>query len=96
MNEIHILRHLQHPNIVRLHEVYEADDFIYLVFELLKGQDLQKRVNRKGSFREHEAAEIMKKLLEVLCYCQENKVIHRDIKPGNIISRYGYSYTHRT
>jgi len=89
INEIEILRLLKHPNIVALHEIYENDSYVYLVFELSKGGNLEQKVkSRKCGVNEKEAAEAMKVILETLMYCHENGIIHRDLKLSNIIVVY--------
>jgi serine/threonine protein kinase len=83
MNEIWVLRHLRHPNIIELHEVYESEDAIQLVLELARGSELAIRPKRT----EPEAAAIIKPLLEAVAYCHAQRVIHHDIKPCNIIMK---------
>ncbi len=78
-----MLRHLRHPNIIELHEVYESDDAIQLVLELARGSELAARPKRT----EHEAAAIIKPLLEAVTYYHEQRVVHRDIKLSNIIMK---------
>ena len=76
---------LKHPNIISLHEVYEDDEYIHLVFDLMQGGELKAKVEECKYFKEPKAAEIMKILLTTLKYCHDNGVIHHDIKPRNII-----------
>ncbi len=85
MNEIEILRYLNHPSIITLYEVFEAADYVHLVLEYLKGGELFDKIQEKGSYSEGDAAKIMKQLLETINYCHQRNVIHRDIKPENII-----------
>lgn len=53
INEIYIMRMLQHPNIIKLYEVYEGDYHIYLVLELLKGGELFDRIISAGPYSEN-------------------------------------------
>ena len=85
-----ILRCLKHQNIIELHEVYEDENTVYLVLELLRGGELQTKIGSRKSFTEKTAAELFSKLLKALVHCEENEIIHRDIKPGNIILWYYY------
>ena len=85
MNEISILRHLKHPNIINLYEVYEGEDYVHLVFELIKGGELQAKIKSRVKFTEPQAALLMHKLLETVFFCHANGYIHRDIKPANLI-----------
>lgn len=87
MNEIYALRLLKHKNVIGLHEVYEDEMYIHLVFELMCGGELHARVKHAKRLKEDEAARIMQQLLETLEYCHSNQIIHRDIKPRNIILR---------
>jgi calcium-dependent protein kinase len=87
--EIDILIKLDHPNIIKLYEVYENDDFIYIVMELCKGGELFdriiKRTEQGNPFTEKEAAIIFKQLMSAVSYCHRNKIVHRDLKPENLL-----------
>ena len=87
--EIDILIKLDHPNIIKLYEVYENDDFIYIVMELCKGGELFdriiKRTEQGNPFTEKEAATIFKQLMSAVSYCHSNKIVHRDLKPENLL-----------
>lgn len=85
-NEVNVLFELNHPNIVRLYEVYEFEPRHYaMVMELARGGELFDRIQAKGSFSESEAASVMRKLLGALAYMHKKKIAHRDLKPENII-----------
>ena len=84
-NEIKILRKLKHPNIVRLHEVYELETQIVLVMEYIHGERLFDYIVKSGKLTETKSATIMKQLFCVLSYFEVQGVIHRDIKPENIL-----------
>ena len=56
-----------------------------MIFELLKGGCLVSKIRSSGKYSEEKAAKIMKQLLEVLIYLEENQIIHRDIKLQNLI-----------
>lgn len=86
--EISIMRKLNHPNIIRLYEVYENDTYIHLVLEYLEGGELFQRLQSKGSYSEKDAAVLLKSLLEAISYCHSLNVIHRDLKPENLIFAY--------
>lgn len=60
---------------------------IHLVFELIRGGELQAKVKQSKYLSESEVARIMKQLLEAVEYFHRNGIIHRDIKPRNIILR---------
>lgn len=80
-NEIEILRTLDHPNIVKLHEVYTYMKQIYLVLESCDGGDLYAR----SPYSEREAGKIMAQLLSAVSYMHEHGVVHRDLKFENIM-----------
>jgi len=85
INEINIMRRLEHENIINLYEVYESDNHIYLVVELLNGGELFDRISRKGQYNEQDACILMKHLLSALAYMHSKGIMHRDIKPENLI-----------
>lgn len=84
-NEIQILRKLDHPNIIKLHEVYETGNHIYMVQTYLKGGDLFDTILSKGSFSEKKAAEILYQILQALQYIHAKGIMHRDLKPENLM-----------
>ena len=87
--EIDILIKLDHPNIIKLYEVYENEDFIYIVMELCNGGELFDRIIKRtemgNPFTEKEAATIFKQLMSAVSYCHSNKIVHRDLKPENLL-----------
>lgn len=85
MNEIQILRQCEHPNIIKLFEVYESDNYIYLVQNVLRGGELFDTIIKIGNFSERNAAKITHQLLSALEYIHSKGIMHRDIKPENLI-----------
>lgn len=85
MNEIKILRRVDHENIVKLFEVYEMDDEICMVMENIEGEKLFTYIIESKRLKEEETALIMKQLLLALHHLQLKDIIHRDIKPENIL-----------
>lgn len=85
--EASILQALDHPYIVRLHDVFVAPGVaIYLVMELLHGGDLFDRIVQKGNYSESESRKVMRRLLNAVYYLHEERnVVHRDLKPENIL-----------
>ena len=75
---------LNHPNIVTTFDFGEADGVAYLAMELLEGPDLRKRV-QQGTIPPIEAVEIACQIAEGLAYAHHRGIVHRDIKPGNIM-----------
>lgn len=85
MNEINIMRRLNHKNIIKMYEVYEGEYHIYIVLELLKGGELFDRIVKKGSYSERDAIILITRLLQALEYIHSKGIMHRDIKPENLI-----------
>jgi len=83
--EIDILKNLDHPNILRLYEVFETKKYIYLVTEYCQGGELFDEIINRGKFNERDAAVVIKQLLSAISYCHSKKVCHRDLKPENIL-----------
>lgn len=84
--EIEIMQHLSgHPNIVTLHGVYEDANCFHLLMELCQGGSLGDQMSKKGCYSEYQAAKVIKNLMSVIKYCHEMGVVHRDIKPQNIL-----------
>jgi len=80
-NEVAILRTLDHPNIVRVYDIFETKRAFYLVMEYCKGKDLYARV----PYTEAQVAKIMTKLLSAIVYCHQRKIVHRDLKMENVM-----------
>eukprot|EP01084_Bolivina_argentea_P257652 434122_1 len=85
-DEIDILSTLSHPNIIKLHNVYEDKTTLYIVMEECTGGELFQRIVEKGQYTENEAAKVIKQLLLALKYMhEENQIVHCDLKPDNIL-----------
>lgn len=80
---------MDHPNIIKLYEVYEDNRYIYLIMEECSGGELFdriiERINKKELFTEKQAAVIFKNMMSALCYCHANQICHRDLKPENLL-----------
>jgi tetratricopeptide (TPR) repeat protein len=77
---------LNHPNIVTIHEVGDHEDHPFIAFELVDGETLRDRINR-GPLTVAEALAIASPLAEGLRHAHDHGVIHRDLKPGNVMVR---------
>src|SRR3970040_566998 len=75
---------LTHPNIVTIFDYGEEEDIAYMAMELLGGQDLRSRI-REGEIPALEAVEIALQVADGLGFAHEFGVVHRDVKPGNIM-----------
>lgn len=76
---------LTHPNIVSIYDTGVDENIYYIVMEYVKGMTLKKYINKKGIIEENEAINITRQIAEALKHAHKNKVIHRDIKPHNIL-----------
>lgn len=85
MHEIEILKNMDHPHILRVYETYEDSKHLYIITELVKGQDLLDEISLNEGFTEADAAYIMQQILNGISYIHKNNLLHRDIKPENIM-----------
>ncbi|XP_062154872.1 serine/threonine-protein kinase ATG1a isoform X3 [Alnus glutinosa] len=85
LKEISILSTINNPNIIRLFEAIETEDRIYLVLEYCDGGDLADYIHRHSKVSETVARHFMKQLAAGLQILQEKHLIHRDLKPQNLL-----------
>jgi serine/threonine protein kinase len=83
--EISIQKRLHHPNVTRLYDHVETSDKVLLFLEYSDGGNLFSHLKRKGKLPEQQACKIFKQICEGVKYLHENNVIHRDLKPDNIL-----------
>lgn len=76
---------LSHPNIVEVYDVGEENNNHYIVMEYVRGKTLKQLIYNRGSCCKEEAVDIMKQLVSAIKYSHEHNVIHRDIKPQNVL-----------
>ena len=76
---------LHHPNLIAVHDVAEADGLMFFSMELVEGISLRALITKQGRATEVRALEMMRQVLEALKYAHAAGVIHRDIKPDNIM-----------
>ncbi|KAL3726982.1 hypothetical protein ACJRO7_031822 [Eucalyptus globulus] len=74
-----------HPNLLRLHNAYEDSSHLHLVLDLCDSPDLHRAVASAGSLPEPEAARILAQLMRAVAHCHRHGVVHRDIKPDNVL-----------
>ncbi|CAG9329413.1 unnamed protein product [Blepharisma stoltei] len=85
VNEIKVMRKLNHPNIIKIHDVYECSNHICLILDYVEHDNLFSRIIEKKAFDENTVARFATKLLSVLDYLSSLNIIHRDIKLENIL-----------
>lgn len=85
LNEIDILKKLDHPNILKLYEFFQDQKRYFLVTELCNGGELFDKIAEEQQFSEIDAAKIIKQILSAVNYCHQRNVVHRDLKPENIL-----------
>ncbi|XP_023716509.1 calcium/calmodulin-dependent protein kinase type II alpha chain isoform X4 [Cryptotermes secundus] len=83
--EARICRKLQHPNIVRLHDSIQEENFHYLVFDLVTGGELFEDIVAREFYSEADASHCIQQILESVNHCHQNGVVHRDLKPENLL-----------
>ncbi len=100
--EAQVLMGLRHPNIVPMLDFGEADDIFYLVMPYMQVGTLRQRL-RKGPLKPEDGAHIIEQMASALQYAHDSGVIHRDVKPSNILiddkgnawlSDFGTAYVH--
>eukprot|EP00745_Piridium_sociabile_P032917 TRINITY_DN56262_c0_g1_i3.p1 TRINITY_DN56262_c0_g1~~TRINITY_DN56262_c0_g1_i3.p1 ORF type:complete len:604 (+),score=95.32 TRINITY_DN56262_c0_g1_i3:106-1917(+) len=88
-NEIQVLRKLDHPNIMRMIEAYEDYQNIYLIFELIEGKELLDVImdlaKSNERLTEDRVRRILHGILSALSHCHSYRVMHKDLKPENIM-----------
>ena len=87
--EVDVLKTIDHPNIIKLYEIYETQNHIYLVMEKCDGgelfDDLMVRLESGHMYTEKEVAIIMRQVMSAIEYCHQKKICHRDLKAENVL-----------
>ncbi|CAD8147420.1 unnamed protein product [Paramecium pentaurelia] len=86
MNEIRILRQIDHKGLLKLYEIFEGEQNIYIVTELLEGGPIKKYINNQD-LSDQEMIKIMKSLFVSLNYLHKQNIYHTDIRFDNILLR---------
>jgi Tol biopolymer transport system component len=85
LNEIEIAAQLQHPHILPLLDSGEVEGFLYYVMPYVEGESLRERLARQGELPVSEAVRILAEMAEALAYAHGRGLVHRDMKPENIM-----------
>jgi serine/threonine protein kinase len=87
LHEKEILRRSAHPNIVKVHEIIEDAEYVTLALEYVEYGDLLNWMSTKGEVTEYDVCTIIRQVLGALQYLHDNNIVHRDMKPDNILVR---------
>jgi hypothetical protein len=94
LREARLIARLRHPHIVEIIDVAEDLERLYLVMELLEGEDLARRLQRSGAISIAEAADILVPVCDAVATGHRRGVTHRDLKPSNIFLAVKHGRTH--
>jgi tRNA A-37 threonylcarbamoyl transferase component Bud32/tetratricopeptide (TPR) repeat protein len=83
--EIQLAASLQHPHIVPLLNAGQTDDLVWYTMPLIEGESLRTRLAREGELPIHEVVRLLRDVADALAYAHEHGVVHRDIKPDNVL-----------
>ena len=85
LNEIYILRQLDHPNILKVYEYFSNEKYWYFVMEYVSGGELYDKICEMNYYDESKASIIMKQILSCITYLNQMNIVHRDLKPENMM-----------
>ena len=85
--EARVAAGLSHPNVVTVFDVGETDGRPFIVMELIPGRTLEERLRRDGALRPNDVLAIARQVCAGLEHAHANGLVHRDLKPGNLIER---------
>lgn len=89
-NEISALKKLNHPNIVKLYDIFEDRSHYYVAMEYISGGELFDRISAKTAYSESDAKNICLTILAAIKHCHDNDIVHCDIKPENLMMLNSY------
>jgi len=83
--EVKILKMLNHPNINKMIQTFDTKNHLYIVLELLEGENLFENIVRRRVYTEQDAANVVKQIARACEYMHARDIIHRDLKPQNLV-----------
>ena len=87
--EIEIMKKMDHPNIIKIYEVFESERSLYIIMEECKGGEIFDRIiehiQNKQMYSEKDAAIIFQQVMSCIQYCHNQNICHRDLKPENLL-----------
>jgi len=84
-NEIDILSKIDHDGVVRMYNIFETEETMFIVMELMEGGELYEEIIKRSLFSEQEASQILKQIVGALEYLHSLNVVHRDLKLENLL-----------
>jgi serine/threonine-protein kinase len=90
LREIQLAARLSHPNILALYDSGEADGVLYYVMPVVRGESLRERLTREARLPVAEAVRIVADAARALAYAHEQGIVHRDVKPENVLLQDGH------
>ena len=84
-NEVRTMQVIRHPNCVALYDVFDTEDELFLVMELVEGGDLFDRIVDKGKYAESDAVRLVRNMATAIQHLHSKNIIHRDLKPENLL-----------
>jgi len=91
LHEIRVTANLTHPHILPLHDSGVADGLLYYVMPFVTGESLRARLNREGTLPIADAVRIAEEVADALSYAHRQGVVHRDVKPENVLLAEGHA-----
>jgi len=86
LREVQIMKKVDHPNVLKLYEVFEDDESFFLVMELVNGKELFDKIVERGQYSEADASHIVRQIVSAVEYLHSQGIAHRDLKPENLLS----------
>jgi len=87
VKEARTIARLDHPGIVRIHDVFEENGTAYYVMDFIEGENLNDMVKREGPLPEGRALGYIRQVADALSYVHDHKIMHLDVKPANVLVR---------
>lgn len=85
LKEARIIAKLNHPNIIKIHDVFKENNTAYYVMDYVEGQNLSEKVKKEGSLAEDKAISFIKQAGAALAYVHKQRLNHLDVKPANLM-----------
>ncbi|CAG8642426.1 8990_t:CDS:2 [Acaulospora morrowiae] len=83
--ELDVLKQVDHPNVVSLHDLFETKEAVYIITGLALGGELFGQLLQRGSYTEKDAAALIEQILQGVEYLHAHEIVHRDLKPENLL-----------